>query len=198
MAKDYAKRVFTTTRTRKKKRMRVEWFIVPILVIIGALGYWVWRSYTSEHLSLKKSWSAKKAPLMAAKSNPEQPNVHFDFYNELPNVQMNQLVESAPADEISATKPPALVDMHTAKNLAAPIVAGAFIIDLGVYKTSSEASEQRISLLLSGCEAEVIKLTDATGDSFRIQRGPYVSEAEAKKLLGQLLRKGITGEIKKV
>ena len=38
MAKDYAKRVFSTSPTPKKKRLRVELFIIPIVAIVCIAG----------------------------------------------------------------------------------------------------------------------------------------------------------------
>jgi cell division protein FtsN len=125
MAKNYAKFVPPKSRTSRKKKWRVEVVVAIFLVVTGAtaFGSFLYVERTQEAgagnangVSLFSKFIAlihpKKPTVidmkLAANKKSTVPGdhksepVHFDFYNELPNMQM-------PADdaEVGATNPPA-------------------------------------------------------------------------------------------
>lgn len=203
MAKDYAKRIFTTTRKPKKKRLRVELFVIPIVILACLGGYWAYR-HKAEFGMAPSGWMAQLKTLVAHKSSAKslqtanmkpisetkpEPDVHFDFYNELPNMQVT-LSEVA---EEAAPKPPKIHDPES----PLPKQATVYLLQLGLFKDAVEASQLRLSLLLSGIEAEVVKINSSGDEMFRVQRGPFVDQAEAKKLQRELQKKGIVSVVRK-
>ena len=164
MAKDYAKRVFTTTRKPKKKRLRIELFIIPVLVlVIIASGYWGFR-HKLELTTVEDTWLPRAKSLLTNKSvasktqnvdkpkkiiqSNQQPDVHFDFYNELPKMQV-----TASESEDSAT-PKMVAKIHDPE-VSAKQSTNAYVLQLGLFNDAIGASQLRLSLLLSGFEAEV-------------------------------------------
>ncbi len=125
MAKDYAKFVPPKSRLARKNKWRVGYVMVFILLLLGAMaaGCFVYIDKTATMgaraervktvMSKIVAWAQHKkiavkpaAPVAVANNQP--PPVHFDFYNELPNMQM-------PADEPKsvASAPPAFVPKPT-------------------------------------------------------------------------------------
>ena len=198
MAKDYAKRSFTA-RKPKKKRIRLEFLALFLLALVCAGGYW---SYFHKHeiSNIENNWvtrvrmmfshHAVAKTVQTAKAAPvAQPDVHFDFYNALPHMQVT-------IAETAAVTPPA-PKIHDPK--AAPVTKPTlvYLIQLGVFNDATGASQLRLSLMLSGVEAEIIRLNSTHGQVYRVQRGPFISFAEAKKMQHELEMKGITCVLKK-
>lgn len=213
MSKDYAKRVFTTTRTRKKKPRRIGLFILPIVLILSIIGGWAYynksyftgtdRSFLSsvKGLMIHKHYAVNKpASLPKIKEQTDQePKVHFDFYNELPNIQV-----TVPETADNATPPKPVIN----KSQVTPATAEAsqepaqpttkYILKVGQYTDSATASQERLSLLLSGFEAEVVKINSEQGEVYQVQHGSFTSMSSAKKMQKKLEAKGIACEIKKI
>lgn len=105
MAKDYAKFVPPKSRKAKKGSLRVGSILVSFIVlfsaiVVGCFVYFDKTQTTGSHaeraavavskvmaLVQHKKVSAKPA-VATVVANNEPPPVHFDFYNELPNMQM--------------------------------------------------------------------------------------------------------------
>lgn len=194
MAKDYAKRVFTT-RPTKRKRRRIEYIIIPILLMVGVIGYWFY-THGSSFSAQKKFFAqvkelfthtkqhkevAKAKPIETA---PQGPDIHFDFYNELPSMKVKPEVVDNSSPKVHDPESPGATK-------------GAYILELGSFKDTASASDLRLSLLLSGCEAEIVTIKSMEGTIYRVQRGPFISQAEAKKLQRKLEKKGIVAMLKK-
>ena len=203
MAKDYAKRVFTTTRKSKKKRWRRELVIVPLLFACLA-GYGLFKQrdvlffaenswFAHVRMLAHKAQPAKSTQLAKTKAvtqAPQEPTVHFDFYSELPNMQVTVPDVSSDTVVTRVTKVMTKTPLPAKAELA-------YTVQFGVFNDEVGADQLRLSLLLSGVEAEVIKFKIESGEMFRVQRGPFVNQAEAKKLQQQLQKKGIMGVLKK-
>lgn len=188
MAKDYAKRVYSTRHIPPRKKRGIEWMLLSGvgLILIIVLTLFIRNSFQSENLSFKEKIKSyflpKKIQPVAIKVKPtkseahtaEGPSVHFDFYNTLPNKKPNEIAEM--------------------KEMAVAPVAPQYVIALGEFQNETEASQMRLSLLLSGFETKIIKVKS----TYQIQKGPFASEAEAKKIQKRLLNKGISGEVKKL
>jgi cell division protein FtsN len=205
MAKDYAKRVFTTTRKPKKKRLRLELLVIPILFVMCIVGFialkhkadWVvaentWASRIKTMLAHKPKIAVKTAQSQKMKSDsPVEPDLHFDFYNDLPNMRVTLPEESEATSSAPIPKTHSSEASVTKKN-------SAYLLQMGVFKDSVSASQLRLSLLISGIEAEIIQINTNEGEVYRVQQGPFINQADAKKLQRQLQDKGIVSVIKKV
>ncbi|GEM_PF-6218728 len=184
MAKDYAKRVFTAHPKRKKKRLRWQWVFIILIIIIGAICYFSYKHKNVETTSFLGKFKAifvHTHPPVAPKTvaeTPTDPDIHFDFYNQLPSMKVSANVAETP--KTAGGEAPA----H-------------FILVLGLYKDASAASQTRISLLLSGCEAQVVKIKSKEADIYRLQLGPFSNQAEAVKQQHQWEKQGIEGVVKK-
>lgn len=201
MAKDYAKRNYNL-KPPKKNLWRVH-VALAIVVILACAGYWTYtnRIYSvfAESQNVSVFFTKIIAMFPPKKSEPvrevqkkintvhSEPKVHFDFYTELPNMQ----VRAPMVDETKRTAMPSLATVSPTQTLPK-----GYIIQLGVFKDATSASELRFSLLLSGCEADVVKVKTKEGERYQVQRGPFVNVTEAKRLQLQLQKKGIEGVVK--
>ncbi len=189
MRKDYAKNKMTY-QPRKPKKEPAS--VVVILVVffsafvLSSAGYWLY-----EHHGVKEgamTWVQNVEALFKSKNavlktNPssvqlkQENNVHFDFYTELPKMQVNH-ASAAPTKQI-VTAP------------ASP----QYVIRLGIFKDQISASQLRLSLLLAGITADIIKLADHT---YCVQQGPYTSKRQAEVMQRRVSKKGFDSEIKPV
>lgn len=96
MPKDYAKRVLTTSRKPKPKRRRIEFFILPF-VLVSVIGY-IWFTHFENKKVSHENWLTRiktfghrnkiiKTHTASANNIATQPesDIHFDFYTQLPN-----------------------------------------------------------------------------------------------------------------
>jgi cell division protein FtsN len=198
MAKDYAKRVFTTSRS-KKKRLRIELVIIPIFLIL-CVGGWlfahkeIFSSETTFLAQVKSIFSHKTHKLASNKPNatvapPQEEPLHFDFYNSLPTMKVT--VPPVAVENSVNSAPAKIVKPHD------PEANPHFIVQIGLFKELNEANQMRLSLLLSGCDADVVKINTKEGAQYRVQRGPFVTQAEAVKLQKEWEKKGVSATVKK-
>jgi cell division protein FtsN len=205
MPKDYAKRVLTTSRKPKKKKLRLEFVIIPIVLAVIVV---IWMmTHTNDIATAEQSWfqrlksiGHKAAPVKKEASNAKnlaethsEPSVHFDFYNQLPTMQVP--TPTFTEDHASAKpKPPHQMADKNAKALSVP----HYILLFGEFKNASAAGELRVSLMLAECEAEIIAVPSKGSKLYRVQSNPFMTQAEAKRLQQILLRKGVSSELKQV
>lgn len=192
MAQDYAKRVLTTYKKSKKTKIRWGWLTVfLVLVLVG--GYWLFShkdklgSKTDLLAFLKLHLHGAKKPAIQS-THPDhlamgELPIHFDFYNELPNQHVMVSAASETQPVISKPNPPP---------------EQRFYLLFGQYDNASEASQLRVSLLLTDCEADVVEIRTNQGTIFRVQKGPFMSQTEAKKMQALLEKKGVASQINKV
>ena len=198
MAKDYAKRGFLTSRPRQKSRVRVEFFVVSIIVVLCLLTATIFLHKTNtknlSFLARVKIWFSHPAHQSVESNKLNQPpphippSVHFDFYNQLPNMQVKVSKTDTQPAPISKETP--LVAKPT---LSAP----QYVLLIGEYKDMSSASQARLSVLLAGSEAVIEKRKNNDAEVYRLQRGPFDTAAEAKKIQKQLAKKGIETQLTK-
>lgn len=197
MAKDYAKQF-------SNKKPGRNWFVdfLLVLALFLLISGLIFAAYAHKNPSsakfaisewvvrIKSAFSHKKAIVpnkvpAAAEEVSSEPSVRFDFYTELPAMQVGaksgsiRLREEAKADSPS---PP----------------AEHYFLELAVFKTESEASQARLSLLLAGIEADVVKATSKDKSIYRLQHGDYTDKKIAKTAQLELQQKGISAVIRKV
>lgn len=198
MQKDYAK---YTTRTKGRVvepgwRRRLFWVTLVVLVTFSAwYGYDLYKTHASGlKLSALKSYATHfnqepAKPVVDDKDTPievQQDNeIHFNFYTELPNNKIKP--EDAERPVLAAKEEK--VKEHK---------IGDYFVELGTFKDPSSAGEMRVSLLLAGFEAELVKILDKEqGPQYRLQQGPFVSMGEAKAIQQKLKQKGIDSSVVK-
>src|SRR5579864_9545207 len=109
MERDYAKRM--TQAKRPKKSRAMQWIIFLIAVTIVVVGIYALRFPATFQQIAAKFQHKRLHPLnhaatpALAEGNQEQ-DIHFDFYTELPNVQVKSLQPTISA----AVNKPAVYD----------------------------------------------------------------------------------------
>lgn len=222
MSKDYANK----NRLNKRRKLHRESRFVPLAIAIfavvcflSAVVYTVrvyhqttffsnvsvasWFNHAKIMMSRKDKATAKTPSSQASAENEE---IQFDFYTELPNMQVN-LPQSAQLKTVSVPvhkseeKMAGQIDQSIKTVMTQQLAkenkkqVGRFIVELGEFKDQLNASQLRLSLLLAGIETEIIKIADR---QYRVQQGPYQSERQAKSAQRKLDRKGFESSIKEI
>ena len=199
--------------------------IVGFMVILGFVIYlYKHQTMKSFSLSLLSSRftsflddSQKGTPAepkrLAAHTNKVEPQVHFEFYHTLPNVQLelpNAIVMAKNTNQhatqvITPHKP--LVDKtnRTSSNLASAFVVAPeelerelsnqlkqkYLIQLGVFRGNLAAKRYHNKLTRAGLKVSIVKIKLGKEDVYRIQQGPFFDKDRAKSMQKMLHQKGI-------
>ena len=241
MAKDYAKFVPPKQRYSQEQPKVAEYFFIFLLVLVicGASGYFLFQKKFVDgdsplaramvFLHLKKPaviTVAKIIPKKLVKSNsPDQPQVQFDFYSELPNMQvtlsepaqgakgMAQLITTpkpkiseTPAVEVTpaAVKPTVVFDSSDVDNLLASETgitshasnSTAFYIQLGVFESETGAKRLLEAIQSVGFDAHVAKSLFGNRTLYQVTQGPYETRELAKMTQQRMQKRGIISIIR--
>lgn len=213
MAKDYAKQTrysfVVSEGSSGKRRWELFFVFLFIAVICGVLLFAIEKKAyriisnspgISAFAARTKSWFVRPrqnaqtaASAAAAAAQPDEP-VRFDFYTELPNAQIesNTVVDSTDANK-AAKK---LQETVRKSGLTPP--APGYVVKIAAYVSESQAGQMRISLLLAGVDADIVKMKEGNKDMFRVQQGPYATVKLAKKRQQELQKKGIESAVEKI
>lgn len=230
MTKDYAKYTSREARDPKTKKgflSLVVILVIVVAVVMGASGYYLHHVLSTNQNNgptfvsrIKAVFSRHKKNTVANKETKprpatEEPAIHFDFYNELPKMQV-AVTESSMTNEkkpvpkpVTPASPPKqqpvppqpimpLVTPNQSINQQTKKTETQYLIQLGVFKKLSAASELRISLLLSGLEVNIVKSKEGTEEVYRVEKGPYQNLQEAKAMQKKLQGKGFDAMVRKV
>jgi cell division protein FtsN len=217
MAKDYAKTVVAKSRSPKQSRWRVEYIVIILVLVVGfTLGAYFFYQHAmqktqaqvdaqSSTQSSPHSWLSKLALLLehhkktaalskttktvAMETDHQPPSVHFDFYNELPSMQVTASSLASSNSMHSMPVAPKVVshpDTEENKPAAAPAIFNA----------------DEVSNLLS---AETQSVPDAKtkiaavrpNQQYMIQLGAFETEQGANRLLAALSDVGFQAKIVK-
>lgn len=211
MAKDYAKYSNQPKHSLVthgwRKRLLVVILLILLLGTIGS-GFVVYKKYADKiPVQTVKHWVTHIKSVMI-KNNATQPSIHhandiqtanaepeikFNFYNELPNMQVS-LPDKEKKEPIINKK------LEEPKTIVtdAPKMTHGYVVQLGAYESQGAASQVRVSLLLSGIEVDVVEDTTDNQPVYRIQQGPFASVSEANAALKKLKKKGVDGIVKKI
>lgn len=227
MSKDYAKRNLNNARTSKKKRWPIEWYCAALLMGLVCLGacwglihkkstifaentrFSAFLAQLKEIIHPPKKETSSRLDQALASSANETPEIHFNFYTELPHMKVNLSgnEESSAAPAVSQRNPvsqdsnpsTSLTDQERKLVIKETESKPHYVLQLGVFKNALDAGQMRVSLLLAGCEADVVKMTAEGGhEAYRIQHGLFLTSADAKLMQLKLQKRGIVSVIKKV
>lgn len=171
MAKDYAKYSIKKHKPNKENRQRILFFIILALTIITTTYSCI---YIKKHhprwvATIQNFYHPKPAIKSVNKLAEEQEDIHFDFYNDLPNMQL-----ASPHGKVIIQEKP--------EN---------YTIKIAEFQNQNEASQMRLSLLLDGIKAEIVK----RGEKYRIQQGNFTDLAQAKSSQKVLEKLGVKSVI---
>lgn len=203
MPKDYAK-IRRQTSQNDRRFVSGMGLIFAVIFLMAGIAYAL---YTHQQVFSKTrllSWlghaKTVTAPQNVKQVSAQNEEVQFDFYTELPNMQVNlpssakaQLFPQKTTGQIDASIQ-SVIEQHQAKMVAIKKPAAQFFVVIGEFKDLIGASQLRLSLLLAGIETEVIKTEKET---YRVQQGPYASERQAKTKERLVNQKGFESTIDK-
>lgn len=133
---------------------------------------------------------------------PDKVPPRYTFYNELPKIEVAIPREySRPAPPavpgkaaVAPAKPP---PAEVKQALADP--GGAYLVQVGAYKSREEADRQRAKLALIGYESRIEQVTLAERDiRFRVRVGPQPNLSAAQDVLARLESNAIDGFLVKI
>lgn len=148
-----------------------------------------------------KGKTAKPADNVPVPS-PDKVPPRYTFYNELPKIEVAIPREySRPAPAAAPGKPapaPAKPPPAEVKQaLADP--GGAYLVQVGAYKSREEADRQRAKLALIGYESRIEQVTLGERDvRFRVRVGPQPNLPAAQDVLARLESNSISGFLVKI
>lgn len=148
-----------------------------------------------------KGKTAKPADSVPVPS-PDKVPPRYTFYNELPKIEVAIPREySRPAPAAAPGKPaPAPAKQPPAEvkqALADP--GGAYLVQVGAYKSREEADRQRAKLALIGYESRIEQVTLSERDvRFRVRVGPQPNLPAAQDVLARLESNSISGFLVKI
>lgn len=184
MAKDYAKYHSKETQPIASgwaKRLALVIFVI-LVVSVGTGGYFLYKNKQNEMLqwvAYTKSFFKRESKIIKdeeTKIVKEEPEIHFEFYTELPKMNV--------ADTVSNNSVTKQVGQNKNK----------YTLQLGFFKKVSEADEKRISLLLLGLDTvDLIK----TPEGYQLQYGSFTEFSDAKAAQKKLKKMGIDAPVKK-
>ncbi|HSW94250.1 MAG TPA: SPOR domain-containing protein [Gammaproteobacteria bacterium] len=202
MPKDYAKKMISARRRQHQKERSVLHAALAMIVALGLIivavyafhAYRQSRFFSNEHVA---GWVTRATAMVsrkdktAAKTGKLQvtspaDDIQFDFYTELPNVQVN-------LPETTELKPAPATAAAPATTTAPRKQAVQYVVLVGEFKDPVSASQLRLSLLLAGVPTDIVKTPEHT---FRVQQGPWPSQKQAKSAQRQLSKKGFEGSIR--
>ena len=134
--------------------------------------------------------AAKAEPAKAAEPRKEQTPVpekvppRYSFYNDLPKIEVTIPREYSKPAPANSSKPAPVPPAEVKKAIDAP---GAYLIQVGAYKSREEADRRRASLALLGYESRIEQVTlDERDTRFRVRIGPQPTFEAAQAALAKL------------
>lgn len=118
----------------------------------------------------------------------------YTFYNELQKIEVpipREYARPAPPGNPAPKPPPPEIR----EALASP---GAYLIQVGAYKSREEADRQRARLALLGYESRIEQGSSGGGIVFRVRIGPQPNLSAAQSVIARLDGNGIDGYLVKL
>jgi cell division protein FtsN len=243
MARDYAK--FVPAKTRAKQKNSRSGLVVSVLLLLTGCAVAIYIGYekpplktmfSRENMAVMTShatelWQSKKKtvqPLVKVavpkkivavnmiKQKEAAPPVRFDFYNELPNMQMVAKAPSkpvvAPVDIVSSVEKKSGEVVQAKKSVFDPQELASllsaeeqrqsqpqqYFVQLGLFHTEEAAKRMSSVLAGVGFDAEVTRVESGKSTLYRVQQGSFPTKEMAKLTQLQLRKHGIVSVIRKV
>ncbi len=207
MSKDYAHK--NRHRQRQSDRRGAKFVplagaILGVVCFVSAIIYTIHVYhqtvfFSREHIAAwfnhAKTIGSRKesSKVTQTQQSAENNDIQFDFYTELPNMQVNLPESSQLSHQKMDQSIQAVMTQKTTHTTQKQTIQ--FIVQLGEFKNQLDASQLRLSLLLAGIETEIIKTAE---HHYRVQQGPYQNERQAKSAQRKLDRKGFESSIKEI
>lgn len=173
----------------------------------------------------EKAHPAVKKKTPAATAEAAKP-VHFDFYDELPKVQVGNLKEAQEEREMAEAEveepsPPPVApsaakaetkEHFSSKSIEQDLYADLsamkssektpdttpYILQIGIFHSQEAANRYRGALQSAGLRVDVVKVKLGSEYVYRIQQGPYRNTDQLKSAKKRLTERGVTCDIRKL
>lgn len=222
-----SKKKFATRRTQSSiKWSWVAFFLIFLITVVGAsVLVFQYRHHPENFPKLNayfeqvNGWLAEhkshlhqkviKVKQVATNDDGEK-QIHFEFYTTLPNAQM-RVAESVDVDtpteapaktsrpKMAKSKSPSIINAdELEREFSTQLQQNSYVVQLATFQNQAGAERYRTLLSQSGFEARVVKLGSADKPIYRVQIGPFNNKEQAKLAQRQLLKKGMSGIIRKI
>ena len=187
MPRDYKSRANSSHR---KDRPPSGWFLFTSGLVVGLfISGLAWLKLSpSDGLAQSRSGApvAHRAEPASQLEENDAPRPRFDFYTILPEMEV---VVPEPKPEPRAEPPEAPPKVASVSRPDA--ASGRYMLQMGSFKTFSDADRLKAGLALVGIEAEIQKVRIDGGAIFhRVRSGPY-SERQVNALRARLKQNDI-------
>ncbi len=220
MRKDYVKYIPAPEKPPRKKRHFLETWVILSVVIMVTLLVCLARlhraspdffskpfhsPWVKEITSLFSSSPSVKPIAKPLSPVNQPPDIHFEFYRELSNDSVIKFDNTSsplpllePRQRVSETRTqpmPLKPSHHAEKTSAAMSSTIQYRLQFGRFQQEVSANALRISLLLAGIDAALIKQTMGNQVFYVLQQGEYTNLNDAKMAQHHFQKKGIVSEI---
>lgn len=189
MARDYRR------RSRKKSGSGIsKWvWIITFLLVASLVGFL---------LHITRAPETVKKPSYPVNSTPQpgtvKPKPKFDFYEKLPNKQINTPIEEMqmPPEEPSPDLPEEELPIIKPQPAEKPAPTSTdYYVQVGAFSKFDDADQLKAELTLMGFPM-VIQSVNNNGDlQFRVRSGPFDTKAEAQTTQKELKESGYTSNV---
>ena len=206
MTRDYGKQ-----KVKRPRHINKFYLALFIGACVGMLFFTLYRNVVHKHelvfsmvKSVLKTKTTEYFPALFAKSHPAVAKksavaeesakpVHFDFYDDLPKLQVELSQPSNKAPTLTPAAPPKVALVSK----AAPELGESYLLEIAEFRNFSMASRYRMALSSAGIKAEIAKIRTPNEYLYRVQQGPYLNTQQLQFAQRQLQRRGITCVIRK-
>ncbi|OGT37332.1 MAG: hypothetical protein A3F12_06130 [Gammaproteobacteria bacterium RIFCSPHIGHO2_12_FULL_38_14] len=185
-----------TKKRHRKSRVRVVIYFGVILIILSVIYFinpfssfsrmMTWTK-TRESRLHQKFLSVKKLVLP---ESTKVADIRFEFYTALPALEIatsnNVLRKEIKNPSSFLSNPDEMMKTYVRK-----MPEKGYIIQVGVFKDILKAKMYRAYLSKQGFHAVIAKVHNTAHQLYRVQIGPFLSEADVKKTRQRLQGKGI-------
>lgn len=216
--KDYANRNFNYSDVHAQDKVPIHWGFIIAALLAMLVIYSVWHHRQQAAAVSTPSVSAAPAQAQqanantnaaaavsstktqaAAPANVNTPPVKFDFYQMLtenPSGNAKSASDSANTTGQSASAHTASRQQGSTSSevKATPAGNAQYYIEVGSYRSKSDALQQKANLILSEVSPKLIKVLGSNG-RYRVLIGPYNKQASAIAERSDLKQNGINGSL---
>jgi len=201
MTKDYAKkRRLHSSRLRDHVPVTSTalmpiwaWMMAGLALGLTLAAMLYWKLNAKHHLPQTATISIEEVAQngttkqqVSASSQDEKSN-RFDFYTVLPNMTMDIPESATPSTSTLANTAIAEAQSTPTVDLATQTPAPDFIVQVGAFRTLTQAEELKAQLALSGMQASIQTFEKGSAETWhRVYLGPFTNKQEAVALQQQL------------
>lgn len=223
MPKDYVKYPYKPNRQLAEHgwRKRLLLVIIPIFLLSAIVyGFYIYKTHEADFAKLSiSSWMTRMEAFISQPSakpdanipktpikedNKQENEIQFDFYTELPNMQVTPSEPVNHDTVVSNENSRTLLKTPEQPNQKKELIKAddgtkkeQYVLQIAAFKNQTAAGEMRVSLLLAGHEVNIVKSNMGDQLIYLVQQGPYSNMAQVKSAQQELKQKGIDSVVKK-